>query len=183
MAKIRNHSRKATVAREQVRRFRRIKKIQMAYEKRVESELRAMNWQSNEDDRKKKNQNSVGNVRLDAKFDLKESLRTWVSNHRISKVATNDLLQILNSAGFNSLPKDGRTLMQTPVQVDIYPMGTGKFWYGGIKKGIERLFKNLGENLTMHLDFNFDGMPVFKSSKICFWPMLCSARGEIFRSS
>ena len=86
------------------------------------------------------------------------------SNYR----ALNDLLSILVVYGFSFSPKDSRTLMKTPVNVDIRELSKGKLWYYGIKSHLQLIFQNICSDIKLTLDFNFDGVELFNSSKKCF---------------
>ncbi|XP_031625627.1 uncharacterized protein LOC116342258 [Contarinia nasturtii] len=120
--------------------------------------------------------NNNSETSLSTPFDLTKRLRFWALQHRITQAAINDLLSILILAGFTFLPQDSRTLMQTPNIVKIYALSAGKMWYHGIRKSLQSIFSNLNCELTLRIDFNFDGMPLFKSSKVQFWPILASIR-------
>ncbi|WAR00574.1 hypothetical protein MAR_024946, partial [Mya arenaria] len=63
------------------------------------------------------------------------------------------------------LPKDCRTLLQTPGVVEYSEKCGGKYIYFGIETV---------EDKTIKLNFNIDGIPVFKSTVTQFWPILCS---------
>lgn len=51
-------------------------------------------------------------------------------------------------------------------------MGSGTFWYGGVKQCLANLHLNASENNQILLNFNMDGLPLSRSSKIEFWPIL-----------
>lgn len=110
-------------------------------------------------------------------LDFKDQIKCWAVKHCITKRALNDLLSILIIFGFDLLPKDSRTLMQTPVNVHIRELSHGKLWYHGIKKYLEQIFHSIQRDIVTSLDLNFDGVELFNSSKTCFWPMIASIRG------
>lgn len=109
---------------------------------------------------------------------LEEKLRLWSHKHNITKMALNDLLQVLISFGLTMLPKDSRTLMLTPRNLEINDVANGKLWYQGVENNIRRLFHELEEDLTLFLNFNIDGIPLFNSSRTEFWPILANVHGE-----
>lgn len=76
--------------------------------------------------------------------------------------------------GLHELPKDCRTLMQTPRYLEISSVAGGQFWYNGIAKNLRLIFSRLNHDITIQLMFNMDGLPIFKSSQRCFWPILAS---------
>lgn len=117
---------------------------------------------------------------LNFQVEFKDKLRMWVINHRITRIALNDLLLILISAGFGFLPKDSRTLMATPSAVPIDILTNGKMWYYGIKKCLEYVFSDICRSTTITLDFHFDGFPISKSSNKQFWPILSAIRGSSY---
>lgn len=120
-------------------------------------------------------QEEIPNV--DKGAEIKDKIRHWAVHHRISKIALNDLLAILIFGGFSFLPRDGRTLMRTPVNVPIEILSNGKMWYCSIKKCLNHLLTGIGRSMLLTLDFNFDGLPIAKSSNKQFWPILFSIRG------
>lgn len=108
---------------------------------------------------------------------LKTELRDWANSHRIAKRALDELLCILNSHGIESVPKNHRTLLGTPVNLHINEIAGGKFWYNGLEKSIRQIFSGIDCDWTISLNVNVDGLPLYKSSKITFWPILVSIYG------
>lgn len=108
---------------------------------------------------------------------LPELLKQWAIEYGITRRALSALLKILISAGLWYLSSDSRTLLKTPRTVSIIDMCGGKYWHGGLRKNIERLLSGIKENMTINLTFNIDGLPLFKSSKTTFWPILADIFG------
>lgn len=134
-------------------------------------------------------------------------LRAWVNCHGITTRAVNDLLKILKTAGYyshtkiyscdciftsllqlniyilllgmNELPNDYRSLLRTPRFIEISSVGGGQMWYNGIATNLKNIFSKLSEDITIALNFNMDGLPLFKSSQRCFWPILGSIHGDL----
>lgn len=108
-------------------------------------------------------------------IEFKEKLKDWSLRNNITQCALKDLLLILNEGygGIISLPMDPRTILQTPQEVHIKSIEGGEYWHHGI---IEQLTKILRTWTSLpsiiHLIFNFDGLPIFKSAKKEFWPIL-----------
>lgn len=76
------------------------------------------------------------------------------------------------------MPKDARTLLKTPKTVHVTEMGSGQFWYGGLKKKLMELCKKMKNGSdTLELTIHIDGTPIYKSSKAEFWPIQCSVKG------
>lgn len=77
------------------------------------------------------------------------------------------------------VPKDCRILLKTPSLCnDIVNMPPGAYIHLGIEKGIfEKIHQNIQliDNLEiLPLTINIDGLPLSKSSKSQFWPILMS---------
>jgi len=107
---------------------------------------------------------------------LRESLASWASKHNQSKYCIDELLNILGPH-FNDLPKDSRTLLRTPKTIDVIEKCGGKYINFTLKQGIMNILshksQNFPDNILM-LNFNIDGIPLFKSTGTQFWPILCS---------
>lgn len=110
---------------------------------------------------------------------LKTKLRDWANTYRISKRALDSLLSILNSSGITSVPKNHRTLLETPLNVGIKEISRGKYWHNGLEKCLRLIFSTLNCDISISLSFNIDGVPLYKSSKISFWPILASIFGKM----
>lgn len=106
---------------------------------------------------------------------LRTAMRKWAVEHKITHVALKDLLRIINT-GINKnsdvLPDDPRTLLQTPQSITITPMSNGDYWHYGVENGLKLVFRDLEESIDISLNINIDGLPIFKSSKTDFWPIL-----------
>lgn len=109
---------------------------------------------------------------------LKIKIRDWANKHRISKCAIDDLLSVLISCGIDSVPRNHRTLQRTPTNIVINDVGGGQFWYNGLGKCIEHIFCNLDRDIRISLNFNIDGLPLYKSSSITFYPILATIHGK-----
>lgn len=107
---------------------------------------------------------------------LKNGIQKWANQYRISKRAVDNLLHVLNSNGSN-LPKNHRTLQSTPINVSLTEVAGGKMWFNGLEKCLRKIFSQLDRNLTIKLNFNIDGLPLYNSSKISFLPILASIHG------
>lgn len=62
-------------------------------------------------------------------FNSNEKLRRWAIQYNISKRAVSELLKILISLGMTGLPKDSRTLLETPRNVEMISLSNGKLWF------------------------------------------------------
>uniref|UniRef100_A0A182R5I1 Uncharacterized protein n=1 Tax=Anopheles funestus TaxID=62324 RepID=A0A182R5I1_ANOFN len=88
--------------------------------------------------------------------------------------ALNGLLEILREKTEFSFPKDARTLLQTPKGgQQIVPIAGGEFWYQGIKTCLLNYFGCFQPtSTTFSLNISIDGLPLHKSSRTEFWPIL-----------
>lgn len=118
------------------------------------------------------------NEKSNSHNDLRNDLRTWAIEKNINKRAVTALLKILRSAGMNFLPKDSRSLVETPRQVDIVNLANGKYWHNGLDICLTEIFSQLSMNLCIELNINIDGLPLFKSSPVVLWPILANIHGE-----
>lgn len=106
--------------------------------------------------------------------DLKEKLASWVTQFNIPHVAVTSLLQLLHVFHPN-LPGDARTLLSTPrVNLVVDLKGGGQYVSFGIRSGIEHQHLEYPFKSTdkLELQFNVDGLPLFKSSNTSVWPIL-----------
>lgn len=170
--------------RNRVRKHREKKKMKLKYERKVQARVQELYPKSNFFSLDNVVTEDSENTRqpfadYDQMSEFVNKLKFWAVNHRISAKAINDLLSILIYVGFTSLPKDSRTFMKTPTHLPIKILSNGKMWYNGLEKSIQKIFYNLDYSVGITLDFNFDGLPVFKSSNLQFWPILASIRGII----
>lgn len=111
--------------------------------------------------------------------DLAVDLVGWATNNECTRSGLNDLLDILRKQG-HRLPKDSRTLLQTPRSIYTIKKCGGDYLYLGLESGLLKIIsQNLDHfkrNEDIMLSINVDGVPLFKSSGIQLWPILCSVR-------
>lgn len=117
---------------------------------------------------------------VETKLSFTESLKIWALKNKITHSALNELLNLLRQSNHSYLPTDSRTLLETPVNVNIIPMGSGYYWYNGLNRCLRLNLKSLQKPLTeLNLSFNIDGLPVCNSSKTQFWPILCKVDNTV----
>lgn len=109
---------------------------------------------------------------VDKNVSLMHDLRDWATRNRICRGPLNELLAFMRSKLHVTLPKDARSLLQTPRSVEIQQMGTGEFWYHGIRRCIKNSFSEADTSLKIKVNFFVDGLPIFESSTDEFWPIL-----------
>lgn len=113
-----------------------------------------------------------------SRFDSKASeiFRSLVLRHpHLANVFIDDMLRCLQSVNVN-VPKDHRTLLHTPTKPLVFRnVEPGVYWHFGFERLIDKLIDN-GIVLEKYLTIlsNMDGMPLAKSSKANFWPILIS---------
>lgn len=179
MAVIHSSIAKAAKSLERVRKHRRMKKFKEKYENAVYFEMQKRTTYDEEQNCDSPIENIPNcDGSNNNNFYFKNNLKLWAVKHRITKMALNDLLSILITAGFCFLPKDSRTFMNTPSHVDIHKLSKGQMWYRGITDNLKQIFRIIDGDISVYLDFNFDGVPLFNSSSKCFWPIIVSIRGE-----
>jgi hypothetical protein len=108
--------------------------------------------------------------------DFSCELKDWVHEFNIPGIAMTSLLHKLRRQG-HRLPMDSRTLLDTPRSVAVTDQCGGKFKYYGIANGVSKIVAQhkrfWEENASIDLQFNIDGVPLFKSTGAQFWPILC----------
>lgn len=107
-----------------------------------------------------------------------DMLRAWALKHNITRNAICELLTILIALGMNWLPKDARTLLSTPTSSETAVVANGVMWYNGIENNLRRIFRSINTELTLKLNINIDGIPLFKAARKEFWPILVNLHGE-----
>jgi len=124
---------------------------------------------------------SDANLSSDESFSVtvNQQLVVWVLKFNIPRTAVSALLQILQSNGMN-LPKDARTLMQTPKTVDVASIAGGSYFYFGIadaiRSRVSSQYVHLSSGNDIHLHINIDGLPLSRSSLVQLWPLLGTIR-------
>ncbi|KAL1276156.1 hypothetical protein QQF64_035779 [Cirrhinus molitorella] len=103
---------------------------------------------------------------------LHKDLAEWATTTGQTHVALNKLLGILRTHG-HTLPKDSRTLLSTPSGFEIKNVCGGQYTYYGLEPGILQCL-SIKTTFASSIDLiiNIDGLPIFKSSKTHFWPIL-----------
>ena len=110
-----------------------------------------------------------------------EQIREWAIECSIPQAHLDKLLQILRVRLLPEMPRSSKTLLKTnsmPFEIleirdeDRNPKGS--YVYIGIQAGLKTCVNpTLHPNRIIHLQINVDGLPIFNSSKVQFWPILC----------
>lgn len=103
-----------------------------------------------------------------------ENIRSWSFQYNICGSALSALLLLLVNYGLEFLPKDSRTFKKTPKSTKVREVEPGIYWHYGIKRYLKKLLEILPLELPYELTLNMsmDGLPLCKSSKGSFWPIL-----------
>lgn len=113
--------------------------------------------------------------------ELRYKLKEWAIQYRPNQHQIKGILDVINSTLPYKLPTDPRTLMETPKSVDIVNIGTNQeYWHNGIEKCLRNIFEKFPPNQLpqrVFLNINVDGLPLFKSSRLEFWPILFNIYG------
>jgi len=108
-------------------------------------------------------------------LDLKELLSKWAKSAKLSNSELAELLKILRNF-HPDLPKDPRSLRETPTNIQTINLAGGQYYHFGLQNAIE-LNLDTFENELLQCDeillqVNIDGLPLFKSTPGQFWPIL-----------
>jgi len=114
---------------------------------------------------------------------LRDSLAGWSMQFNVPKNAVIALLKLLNRYPLDlPLDVDSRTLHHTPRSHVICSLaGGGQYVHFGLQKGTEVLIHSgdINSHLAkVELQFNVDGLPLFKSSNMTLCPILCIVRNS-----
>ncbi|XP_055605845.1 uncharacterized protein LOC129754015 [Uranotaenia lowii] len=67
--------------------------------------------------------------------------------------------------------------MKTPRNTTFISMAdNGQYWHHGFEFCLRNLFDKLDRSISISININVDGLPIFKSSLKNFWPILCSVQ-------
>lgn len=108
-----------------------------------------------------------------------ELLRRWCINYKVKHVAIRDLLKIFRGIpGFSNLhiPKDPRTFLGTPRQIEFRRVSPGAYYHVGIENAIRQQYYLLQIDPVgsdIQIGINIDGLPLSDSSGSQLYPILC----------
>lgn len=114
------------------------------------------------------------------KCDFVFELREWALEHNVSHQALTSLLKILGKRGFDNLPTDSRSLLKTKRKFQVLDVEPGRYVHLGLQRGLKNYFSAKGIcPETVYAIINIDGIPISKSSRSEFWPILCSVNDDL----
>lgn len=141
-------------------------------------------WMDSDDDEPLSDSNSSSSGLSDNGIDadvLSNQLASWSLEFNVTHAGVKKLLQIFRPY-VPSLPRDPRTILHTPRQVAVTKCGTGEYMHCGLKKKLTSLLSEctITDGQEIKLQFNIDGLPLFKSSNTQLWPILCLVKQPEF---
>jgi len=114
---------------------------------------------------------------------LVRDLAMWCTKNDITMTATASLLTILKPH-LPFLPKSAQTLRNTLRDTShlMKTISGGEYCHLGLSNCLTHLIRqNHITNDHLELQINVDGIPLFKSSSVSLWPILCLVRNIPFR--
>lgn len=119
-------------------------------------------------------------------LDEENELRNWAIDHNINNAAIDDLLKILKRKSLPHLPLSAKTFLGVKYNYEIKSVTNedGEVIYEHAYFGLEENLKRtinplLHEDGKIQLHINVDGMSVYKSNNIQFWPILAKVHSDI----
>ena len=122
-----------------------------------------------------KSNSNEGHFENTNEHSLRQELEIWATNNNCTRTRITQLLTILLKHGHgDELPKDARTLLQTPRKVVTTEKCNGEYYYFGLEKGIVQCtLQNSFSGDKIELTVNTNGVPIFKITNVQLWPILC----------
>uniref|UniRef100_A0A182XQ09 Transposase domain-containing protein n=1 Tax=Anopheles quadriannulatus TaxID=34691 RepID=A0A182XQ09_ANOQN len=105
---------------------------------------------------------------------LEDCIKFYALSTNQSHIAINLLSNILSANLGRSLPKSARTLLKTRRNNDdVHNIPGGQLWYYGVAQNIRNYYRSSVPNITtLSINISIDGLPLYKSSRTQFWPIL-----------
>lgn len=113
----------------------------------------------------------------DHRSDFVKGLAKWIEKSTISRDNCNELLVFLNNNGHPDIPKTYATIMKTPREkIALRTVSPGQYYHYGIQHHFSYTNRyDFLQNLSqLDIDVGIDGLKLFKSSKICLWPIMAA---------
>ncbi|EDO64205.2 AGAP002950-PA [Anopheles gambiae str. PEST] len=112
----------------------------------------------------------------DDPFSAEDALRQWAISTNQTYDSIAQVMDIVRKVSSCNLPKDARTLLKInrKISADILTVEGGQYWYYGVQKCLTNKLSNtsLNSDTTLLLNVSIDGLPIFKSNNLQFWPIL-----------
>ena len=113
-------------------------------------------------------------VHLDNQFNISvdDQLKRWYFKHHPTRECAEDILKILKSQNID-VPISLKGLLGSPSnQFLTRTVSPGTYCHFGIGVFIEKVVTAFPNTKDLILDVGVDGLPLFKSSQTCLWPIL-----------
>uniref|UniRef100_A0A182S0E5 Transposase domain-containing protein n=1 Tax=Anopheles funestus TaxID=62324 RepID=A0A182S0E5_ANOFN len=120
---------------------------------------------------------SFGGVSQFKNMILKDALQYWALTTHQPGSSVNMILEIFHECTiYKNLPKDARTILQTPrTSMNITDIDGGRYFYNGIKRCLINRLEHV-QFQTLYVNVSIDGLPLFKGSPSSFWPILINVQ-------
>ncbi|XP_028415165.1 uncharacterized protein LOC114538214 [Dendronephthya gigantea] len=110
---------------------------------------------------------------------LAEGLTNWANRFMIKHNALDGLLSVLKENGHPNLPLTARALLHTSRNITIQEKSGMEYVYFPLANQLLKHFKKYPSDIiartnSLEISLNVDGLPLFKSSRKCLWPVLCA---------
>ncbi|XP_062549439.1 uncharacterized protein LOC134214008 [Armigeres subalbatus] len=106
---------------------------------------------------------------------LEESIRYWALKTNQPHQSINMIMDIIRKKTDGKLlPRSARSLLKTSrtATSNIVDIAGGQYWYYGIRRCLADFFRDIDHPISISINVNIDGIPVYKSSKAQLWPIL-----------
>lgn len=119
---------------------------------------------------------------IEENHSINQQLATWAVEFGITLDALSSLLRIIQPE-IENLPKNPTELLGTIKSYEIVKKCGGEYYYFGIERNLKHILSSFSANDiichgdTLSVQINIDGLPLFKSSKHQFWPILGRLHG------
>ncbi|GBN31040.1 hypothetical protein AVEN_27003-1 [Araneus ventricosus] len=110
---------------------------------------------------------------------MRRDLRLWALKYKIKHKALNELLRILQKT-YPDIPADSSTLLESCRNTNIVKIKEGECCYFGIARNLNNLpLNSLCPTGKILLCINVDGLPLYESSNVQFWPILGLVQSDV----
>ena len=102
-------------------------------------------------------------------------LAAFAVKWKLSRLACNELFSVLKKHGIKGLPADIRSAKNSLRKVEnVRSMDGGCYYHFGVRSEVARNVSLIALNEEeVQLQFNVDGLPLYRSSPVDLWPILC----------